>query len=523
MYTLPYDPTGLMPQNLVTTPEVHQLELSVATPSSYFIVPKLAPFYFHDVVIFDHLTNRRLELGKDYWFTHRFMDATDKNHTDVYGSISFRQVTGMPSAVRLESYRSMGGQWTLDAAGLLAFLANTLYNPRIASWDQVVDPPEAVPVLSHTHDAETDTGSYFSMIASLDSIAEAIRYMTGEKLPSLEQLGIGNIHNYPLAISPNDLTNGGNPETYTSAMFVVSAINLALSNLSIPTLGITSSQAYPGNLGEATRLAVMSLNTDVTALQSQSNEFNNALTLINYSVPYFADDDVSDITEGKPNSSLGVRLNAVPNTLPMRRSGGDILAETNINEPKSLVNMATLTQAVLDITGSSELPTVAIQALQQRTDALESFQSDQEILNDQMLDNLEANSLDIVQLQTALAAALARIDNIEKHPVVSHQVKGNISGATTFVVADGITIAATATGNTTINFTLPANFDPAKHTIAVHLILTMQATYTITHPTGTIYPNNVAPNLVSGKTYLITYIKNGNANWRMTDPTPYNS
>lgn len=146
--TYPFDPTGTLASNRVTN------EKHVITASSYkdyhFVVPLCGPLFVDNcVVTFKGLDNvvRTLQEGIDFQFTHWFIGASRGCAKNVYGSISFMNVS-LTGEITL-NYNTLGGEWTLNTPKLVAILADRLHNPRITSFEQVSGKPNVFPVIDH--------------------------------------------------------------------------------------------------------------------------------------------------------------------------------------------------------------------------------------------------------------------------------------------------------------------------------------------------------------------------------------
>lgn len=135
--TYPLDPTGSSATNRITD------ELHVLSPPSwadfYFIVPKLAPYFRESLTITNVSTGELLIEGVDWLPTHHFISASRGTYKPVYGSISFLDKT-FSGVVKL-SYNTLGGKWIMDSENILALLTNIATNPRITTWEQVLDNP----------------------------------------------------------------------------------------------------------------------------------------------------------------------------------------------------------------------------------------------------------------------------------------------------------------------------------------------------------------------------------------------
>lgn len=205
-YVYPFDPTGSLTSNVIPN-ERHVLS-GVTDREFNFIVPTFAPFFHNNFRIRHIGLGRDLVEGVDYHFTHWFHAASHGVGRQLYGSITFidKQLTGV---VELR-YQTIGGDWVYDANTILELMANRLTNPRITTWEQVVDLPFQFPVIDHEWDLDDLTGARH-IVAKLVEITTAINeaneangasHVTDYTNPhrvTKAQVGLGVVENLPLA------------------------------------------------------------------------------------------------------------------------------------------------------------------------------------------------------------------------------------------------------------------------------------------------------------------------------------
>lgn len=211
-YSYPFDPTGTAVTNRV--PE----EVHVITQENhrdfYFIIPKFAPFFAEGVSIFFTDVNGNytpLTEGQDYYFGHHFLAASRAIGKQIYGSISF--INKEFKGTMYFTYQTLGGMWTYDQSYLNQLMTNIISNPRIASWDSIVDLPATFPVIDHEWDL-IDMVGMSHVVAGLFGIEEAIRNPEGgsgsqmmDHILNKEnphavtklQVGLGNVKDYDVA------------------------------------------------------------------------------------------------------------------------------------------------------------------------------------------------------------------------------------------------------------------------------------------------------------------------------------
>jgi hypothetical protein len=172
----PVDYTGQAASNRIVNEQI--VILPPGDRLFQFTMPQFAPFYEegHSLQLRDINNNvTPLVLGVDYYLSHKFMDASLATMHPIWGSISFLKPI---SGVLLATYQTLGGPWTIDSATITEILMNTTQNPRITTWEQVVERPIDFPVIDHPWDLADMVGMseiytvlenfYNAYLASLD-------------------------------------------------------------------------------------------------------------------------------------------------------------------------------------------------------------------------------------------------------------------------------------------------------------------------------------------------------------------
>ena len=200
-----FDPTGSAVGNRVLD-EVYIVDGSNGRDYNFYI-PRFAPFYatgFVATFTTQKGVTRNLVPGVDYHFTHRFIEASKSIGRPVYGSITFvdKETKGV---LRIASYQTIGGQWTLDANQILTLLATDLSNPRSTSWGSIVSLPATFPVINHEYNLDDMVGMN-ELVDQLQLIEDAIRNPNSDPNdPSTDiealrlRLRIDKVENYPVA------------------------------------------------------------------------------------------------------------------------------------------------------------------------------------------------------------------------------------------------------------------------------------------------------------------------------------
>lgn len=208
-YAWEFDPYGTNPNNYITG-ERHTL-----TPDSgkgfHFFIPKAAPFFLKDIEIVHVGTGRKLIEGVDWQPGWMFELATRRTYLPVYAAISILDKT-LNGTFEIK-YRTIGGEYTLDDATLLEYLSNVLTDPRVTTWEAIVEKPLFFAPLEHRFNIDQLVGMD-DAVEALDRIRDALLQSINALYPSFNvhladksnphavtkaQVGLGNVQNYPMA------------------------------------------------------------------------------------------------------------------------------------------------------------------------------------------------------------------------------------------------------------------------------------------------------------------------------------
>ena len=168
-YKFPFDPYDEKEENLI------EGELHTISPPNFFeylfIVPRFAPFFRSSLKVRLYEDGKELLEGVDYALSFYFYEASSTTARPIYGAISFydRELSG---TVEID-YRTVGGQWAIDEQKATELLASVQYNPRSATWEQVVGLPEHFPVIEHDHHLKDIVGMS-DLLESLGDIRSAL-------------------------------------------------------------------------------------------------------------------------------------------------------------------------------------------------------------------------------------------------------------------------------------------------------------------------------------------------------------
>lgn len=235
--TYPFDPTGVAPSNLV--PNERQIIPSANSKGFIIIVPFKAPYFRSSLKVIYVPNGRELVEGVDYYCTHYFYDATAKIGQPIYGSITMIDKT-LVGSVSL-TYQTIGGDWTLDEAEIERILAQTMLDPRKATWEQIVDLPFQFPPVDHPHDVNDEMGRFERVVEACYDIAAAIEaagqgasesHINNRNNPhevTAAQVGLGSVLNAPMA-TPQEAIDGNIVARYINPVTLKAAVMAQVGN-----------------------------------------------------------------------------------------------------------------------------------------------------------------------------------------------------------------------------------------------------------------------------------------------------
>jgi hypothetical protein len=236
----PFDPTGTAGTNLVSGER--QVVNSPGIMDFFFIIPKAGPFFRSSLKVKLYPSGVELIEGVDYNPTHLFHAASHATGLGVYGSITFYDHT-LSGTISLE-YQSIGGDWVIDEAKILTILANTLVDPRITTWDEVVNLPYQFPIIAHEFNVDDFVGAE-DIVEGIGGIRDAINAaaagtsashlldFTNPHRVNKSQVGLSFLDNFPTA-TLSQAQQGTHAASFMTPLRVAQAIQ-ALSWTRIDT------------------------------------------------------------------------------------------------------------------------------------------------------------------------------------------------------------------------------------------------------------------------------------------------
>lgn len=230
-YAYPFDPTGKQSSNAVAN------EQQVISPPNnwkdyYFLIPRYAPFFREGFSAVHKASGKKLVEGVDFLFTHQFRAASKGTAKPIFGSITFfdKSLTG----VIVLKYQTLGGLWTQSETKIAQILANNQLNPRITTWDQIVDMPVLFPPIDHEWNVD-DLIGMSAVVNKLEDIRAALSVADQNALlahigdknnphqVNKQQVGLGAVQNYGIATTLQ-AQGGTSNDTYMTPLRTKEAI-----------------------------------------------------------------------------------------------------------------------------------------------------------------------------------------------------------------------------------------------------------------------------------------------------------
>ena len=196
--------------NDIVSNESHSVTV-VNNDTYHTLIPLYGPF-FKDSVNLVHVSSTGVVTpqvpGVDFNFALMWISASRVLNDILYGAVTI-QTPKDNGYYRFNSYKTAGSQWSVPINQVYSFLINNAYNPRIASWEQVIGEPALYPPTPHTQPL-SDFKGYDELILAIDRMANHV--MTSPALSAHNTDPNAHITNIisstDIDIAINNLING---------------------------------------------------------------------------------------------------------------------------------------------------------------------------------------------------------------------------------------------------------------------------------------------------------------------------
>ena len=236
------DTTGQLPANLIVG-ETHTVT-AVNDRTYHFVIPTFAPFHANSVRLAKRVNGTLLPLveGQDWQPSLQFQGASLATAHPIYGAFSFTDLQFEGELV-IERYQTLGGEYTLDVAGMTKVIGEIVYNPRGLTWEQVTNLPKMFPPIDHPWQFN-DLVGMSELLEGLTRLEDAILSKSSGSLDdhlrdflnphkvSKTQTGLGLVENFPPATITQAVLGTSNqhymtPLTFRSALNQMGLLDLA--------------------------------------------------------------------------------------------------------------------------------------------------------------------------------------------------------------------------------------------------------------------------------------------------------
>lgn len=213
--------------NDVVTNESHPV--SIVNASTYHtLIPLYGPFFKENMELV-HVSSSGVVTpqvpGVDFNFALMWISASRVLNDILYGGVTI-QTPKDNGYYRFNRYKTAGSQWSVPVNQVYAFLVDNAYNPRIASWEQVIGEPALYPPTPHTQPLE-DFKGFDEMIQAIDQLANHIMSnpaLSGHTMDP-DAHGMMKANNVEIGVAVDDVVNN-RPITSTIADKVITLKHL---------------------------------------------------------------------------------------------------------------------------------------------------------------------------------------------------------------------------------------------------------------------------------------------------------
>lgn len=237
------DEFGTNPDNKVTE---RRILTSKVIDGRCFMIPKVTPFY-GDVDKFTiKFGNNILLRDIDYQLILHSPELEERLGKEVCGGILFHKLE-VNQIVDIE-YQTPGGDFNMPLGHTVENLARIIRNPLYTTFSQITGTPTGLPTFSHIEDWQSvsdwaDFGNklqlvYLALLAKNTGnggdgsafLTALQQHITGTSAHTKEQVGLGNLFNYPVS-QYSDFAGPTYPNNkYVTPRTVMYAINLFIGN-----------------------------------------------------------------------------------------------------------------------------------------------------------------------------------------------------------------------------------------------------------------------------------------------------
>lgn len=331
------DELGTNPANKVTE---RRILTSKVIDGRCFMIPKVTPFFGDPAKITVKFGNSTLIRDIDYQLILHSPELSERLNTDIYAGILFHKLE-VNQIVDVE-IQTPGGDFNLPLGHTAENLARIIKNPVYTTFSQIIGTPAGLPTFSHIQDWSS-INDFNDLVKEMQLIYLALlskggggsgggndsaflqalqQHITGASAHTKEQVGLGNLFNYPLS-QYSDFVGPTYPNNrYVTPRSVMYAINLFIGNqinevnqkiaeleqttqgaqqdwnllkqqwsdLQVTLNSVSNNYQQMLRQVQGYEQAVQNIDQTLKTIQGNQQEWNNKLTELNQTVLDYSDD-----------------------------------------------------------------------------------------------------------------------------------------------------------------------------------------------------------------------------------------
>ena len=257
VYKYPYDPTGVNSQNLVSE-EKH----TIPREDNRAFATLAGPFFTDSLVVKDASGNI-LKRKTDYVAFEYVSDPSEITGKEVCCAVLIKN-SEIEGDVFV-TYQAAGGPFSLNVEAITQAIANLEIDARTVAWGDILAKPDYFPPLRHLHDIgdiygfeyivnaiedlrnavlNGDTASHSAIIRRIDDLRNWVNQRLVDNIAILEehirdasnphavnknQVGLGQVQNFPIATEPQALAGTAN-NLYMTPYLVAKLVSFKASD-----------------------------------------------------------------------------------------------------------------------------------------------------------------------------------------------------------------------------------------------------------------------------------------------------
>lgn len=249
--TYDLDPTGKSLRNKIIN-ETKTVSL-INGHTHLFVIPIDGPYYAESLFVkyTPVVGNARVLLPDvDYFPVFPYNEATRKINAPIFAGIEFIDLT--LNGTVTYAYQTMGGIYNTTTGTIASIEAGFTGDPRFTTWESVVTLP-AVPTITHPWtvanvDDIANTVTELEKVGLVVHLRPKFLSTPGQEvfIPTPEEIGLGNVPNYPVA-TDQEAIEGAETQAFMTPATTKVAVNAEVTRV-LSESGYLIPIAYAGSL-----------------------------------------------------------------------------------------------------------------------------------------------------------------------------------------------------------------------------------------------------------------------------------